>query len=417
MSNAVISSSSGVVEVKTGTNLQLTDTPTNDNQAGNITYHKSLFQASQYLGNTIANAKVTVSGSTITLSTQTGAISSTNPIYIPIPLPGSTGFVDYQKITSAKTLTLPSGTINQRVCGINTIDGQATFAGANTGAISSAGLTGAIEWFLYYVYDSGASANGGGIGISRSPLHTFVPSNYFYNSSASTITLVGSGNTAWDAMILPFSGAITAPTSTSTSCVCLGPVITAIVDGGGSGINGAANSTAGRFSSVTLTSNFIPRWGNKLSSVVKHQVWADTANGFGSTDTKIRKFTNNPVNAGTAVQYLAVGGASAANSIGGGEFVFTEDGVYSITYTDNMNGGYMGLSLNGTTTTNVQSLTISQQLCFLTTPAVASAAGIASFTDYFSAGSIVRCHTNATAAGTNANTLVRVSKIGWKANT
>lgn len=334
----------------------------------------------------------------------TFAISTHTITYTPsagIPIASSTnGQTQLRTATGgAMSIVLPSGTINQRICGINTTDGSATF-GSTNGAAPANGLSPALEWYLYFIYDGSTDM----FGISRSPLHKQVPANYIHSISATGFTGVASYATAWDAMLISASGAITVA---NAKCVCLGPCMTATVDG--------SSTTAGRFASETLTTNYLPRLNDKRSTVLQHSVRADTANGYGSTDTKIRKMTNAAVT-GTAVQCFLAGGASAASSVGGTEYVLTEDGEYAISYTDVFNAASrLGLSVNSAQrTTDVSAITLAN--CLGAQDTLGNGAhGQVTYTGYFSAGDIIRGHDIATAAGTG-QIFMTVTKLGWGAN-
>lgn len=124
------------------------------------------------------------------------------------------------------------------------------------------------------------------------------------------------------------------------------------------------------------------------------EIWVDTGNGHGSTNTKIRRYTNTRVN--TEAPFItyadsAANGASATVNI---------TGLYRAWLCDanSAAGSYVGFSVNGSAlTTNVQSLTFAQG--WRGQANVADAAAPTSFTQelFLTAGDIVRPHTNGTA--------------------
>jgi hypothetical protein len=73
-------------------------------------------------------------------------------------------------------------------------------------------------------------------------------------------------------------------------------------------------------------SNVLPQWSQSDSAVRM-----DTGNGFGSTNTVVRRFANNPDNLGTAITYTD-------SATLGASFTINEDGVYAISYTDEGTG-------------------------------------------------------------------------------
>lgn len=97
-------------------------------------------------------------------------------------------------------------------------------------------------------------------------------------------------------------------------------------------------------------------WTVSLAStpdeVGDHCVWLHTGNGFGSTNTKHRRYTTAKTNTGTAITYAD----SAAN---GATFTFNEPGDYSITMCDRNSTAsrdvYFGIAVNSVAgTTNIQ---------------------------------------------------------------
>lgn len=120
----------------------------------------------------------------------------------------------------------------------------------------------------------------------------------------------------------------------------------------------------------------------------------NTANGYGSTNTKIRRFTNVVTNVGSDITYAD----SAAN---GASFTINTSGVYAISYNDQFTStGHFGLSLNTTQpTVAIAAIPIAEILQAATSPA-ANLAGFVSNTVYLPAGSVIRAHCDTLASGT-----------------
>ena len=120
----------------------------------------------------------------------------------------------------------------------------------------------------------------------------------------------------------------------------------------------------------------------------------NTANGYGSTNTVIRRFTNIVTNQGSDITY-------ADSATLGATFTINTDGVYAFNYGDNFNiANHMGLSLNSTQlTTVIQSINVGNIL-IASTSAAASYGISTSWTGYLPAGSIVRAHSTASPSGT-----------------
>lgn len=349
----------------------------------------------------LANTKLTLSGTTLTLTANQGTISTDNPMIIAVPSIVA-GALTTRQVASAIALTLPSSVVNQRVCGINTTDGQATYAAAG---IPNNTTAAGIEWFLYYIYDSDAGLDR--IGISKSPLHTSVPANYFYTSTATTITKVANGDTAWDAMII--SGTTAIGTVANATCVCLGPAITATVSGG--------SSNAGWWSSITIQSGYIPQWNNKTSKIISNIASAGAANGvaYGSTDTAIRKINAPSTNNGDKIQYFSSGGTQASGGVGGAEFLCAVSGYYSFTYCDSFSAASaLGLSIDSSQrTTQLTGITAANILAYSNANTAPNYPGGIAIVTYLTAGNTIRPHTQTTSAAANPQ-IFRAEFLGFE---
>lgn len=118
----------------------------------------------------------------------------------------------------------------------------------------------------------------------------------------------------------------------------------------------------------------------------------NTANGYGSTNTMIRRFTNVVTNQGSDITY-------ADSATLGASFTINTAGVYAISYGDVATGAAnFGISRNSTQlTTAVSNITAADRMMQVTTPATDQASAM-SVTAYLSAGDVIRPHTEASAA-------------------
>jgi hypothetical protein len=116
----------------------------------------------------------------------------------------------------------------------------------------------------------------------------------------------------------------------------------------------------------------------------------NTGNGYGSTSTCIRRFTNTVVNTGSGITY-------ADSSTAGASFTCTEAGIYCFSYDDAFSAGAnFGLSLNSSQlTTAINSITASDRLVMATTSAAAGFQCV-SVTVALAVGDVVRPHADAT---------------------
>lgn len=113
------------------------------------------------------------------------------------------------------------------------------------------------------------------------------------------------------------------------------------------GTNANNSATAGNL--VTCTSTAI-------SVVAPSSVYVDTGNGHGSTNTKVRRFTNIRLNTGSDITY-------ADSATNGASFTINTAGVYFCKYEDQRStvGSEVGISVNGSAlTTAIDATTYAQ---------------------------------------------------------
>jgi hypothetical protein len=147
---------------------------------------------------------------------------------------------------------------------------------------------------------------------------------------------------------------------------------------------GAVSGTTGTFTGAVTT---------PLS-----YVRLNTANGYGSTNTKIRRFTNIVNNVGTDITY-------ADSATLGGTFTINANGVYSVGYNDQFAGGpeQLGFSRNSTQlTTGITGIAVADILTVGMT-STASQPSVAAATFYANSGDVIRAHTSGVGSGTQPN--------------
>lgn len=146
------------------------------------------------------------------------------------------------------------------------------------------------------------------------------------------------------------------------------------------------------------------------NATVQSMVRLNTALGYGSTNTVIRRFTNTVTNQGSDITY-------ADSATLGATFTVNTNGVYAISYSDQFNtaalSNFLGLSLNSSQlTTFIYSVAVADILS-VAFPSTANGPGVAQWTGYLTSGSVVRAHAQGTASGVNTAccqfTIVRVS--------
>ena len=168
-------------------------------------------------------------------------------------------------------------------------------------------------------------------------------------------------------------------------------------------VTGAVSGTTGTFTGAVsgTTGTFTGAVTTPLS-----YVRLNTANGYGSTNNKIRRFTTTVNSAGVDITY-------ADSATLGGTFTINTAGVYSVSYCDQFTAAAtMGLSIDSTQlTTNIQSVTAVNVLSMCTTTG-GNVAEVASATFYAAAASVVRAHTDGVAAGiTSGGTQFTIARV------
>lgn len=152
--------------------------------------------------------------------------------------------------------------------------------------------------------------------------------------------------------------------------------------------------------SVSVT-NTLPQFSESDSSVR-----VDTANGYGSTATKIRRFSNVRDNIGADIAYLD-------SATDGASFTVNSAGVYNISYSDNFSAASRyGISKNASSlTAALETLSSSQILGIEVTPGTNQDASI-SWSGYLNNGDIIRPHTDGVSNGVVGRTSFTISKVG-----
>jgi hypothetical protein len=187
------------------------------------------------------------------------------------------------------------------------------------------------------------------------------------------------------------SGVNTVVAVTSTGVAVTGTLAaTGAVSGTTGAFTGAVSGTTGTFTGAVTT---------PLS-----YVRVNTPNGYGSTNNKIRRFTNIVDNVGTDITY-------ADSATLGATFTINTNGVYSVSYGDSFSvAANMGISINSTQlTTSIDSITVANILS-IATILTANYGVVCSATFYAAAASVVRAQTDG-AAGTAAKANFTIARV------
>ena len=148
-----------------------------------------------------------------------------------------------------------------------------------------------------------------------------------------------------------------------------------------------------------------PSWVSRFDGS-QQVVRAHTANGYGSTNTHVRRFSTVVADVGSDITY-------ADSATLGATFTIATSGVYAMSYTDSFatNTQYLGISLNSSQlTTAIQSITAADRIAVALAPSNGNNVAV-STTLYLPAGSVIRAHTSGDAvSGTNLSTFT-ISRV------
>jgi trimeric autotransporter adhesin len=230
--------------------------------------------------------------------------------------------------------------------------------------------------------------------------------NYFVQND-------GSGNLSWQ----PGSsggvsavGTIDSQAKSTNGAVISGTTIymqTMDAEAGSGGKTGlvpptsAGDAVANKFLKANAT------WAVPSVSVSQQTTKLNTANGHGSTNTKIRSFTN--------IQYATGSGnfTYADSAANGGSITILKPCTVFITYSDSFTGAaFMGLSLNSNQlTTNVSAIT-STDILNMTYMAGTSLTANVSWSGQLTTNDVIRAHTTGNAGG-DAYTTMTIYSISY----
>lgn len=150
----------------------------------------------------------------------------------------------------------------------------------------------------------------------------------------------------------------------------------------GFGSTGAA-VTSNVYFDIFVSDQVVPVQVQPLRS----SVHLDTPNGFGSSSTFIRRYTNTKTNIGSAITYADSGTLGAT-------FTINEDGIYSIHLSDSNACGITKNESGGTLASNINAVAVAEVLAAVNVGSGCSCG----WTGLLRAGDIIRAHTNGTAS-------------------
>lgn len=227
-----------------------------------------------------------------------------------------------------------------------------------------------------------------------------------YGGTGGTVTrLAGSTSASLAVLTQTGNGTTSAAPVWSTTAVLTNPMTTSgdIIYGGASGVaTRLAKGTDGNY--LTQVSG-VPAW----TSEPRCEYVVDTGNGHGSTNTKIRRYTNTRVNTGSCVTYADSSTAGGSWTINSGQ-----DGVYAVFASDSKTSGatIIGISVNDSAmTTAIQSISYAQGRRSLQYSSAANIFAQVTWVGNLAAGDVVRMHDLGDANATDDTAVFSITKI------
>jgi hypothetical protein len=133
------------------------------------------------------------------------------------------------------------------------------------------------------------------------------------------------------------------------------------------------------------------------------QSWC--SNGYGSTNTVIRRFSTVVTSQGSDITY-------ADSATLGASFTINTSGVYALSYTENYSGaGSFCISINSSQLTTAPNSVTAADRAATGATNVASGSQTVSSTLYLPAGAVVRAHGDTSGAGVNASCQFTITRV------
>ena len=144
----------------------------------------------------------------------------------------------------------------------------------------------------------------------------------------------------------------------------------------------------------------------KLALPAQSMIRLNTSNGFGSTNTVIRRFLNTVTSQGTDITY-------ADSATLGASFTVNANGMYAITFTESANGtAPTGISFNSSQLTSaINTINVADRLCMAETNGAGSGIANPSWTGYLLTGAVIRPHTSGVVVNVAAHAQFTITRV------
>jgi hypothetical protein len=253
---------------------------------------------------------------------------------------------------------------------------------------------------------------------------TTILASWLNDVNLSTYTTVPTLNTNLTALTTTVAGKAASGVNTDITSLNSPAIANATATTQTPGDNSTKVATTAFVTTATGAGSFVTLTGNQTIAGVKtfssapifattpgitaaqSMVRVNTANGYGSTNTKVRRFNTVLTSQGSDITY-------ADSATLGASFTINTNGVYSITYTESFASGELfGITnATGSGSTAIVGLGLSS-IENMVAHTVASYPLVSCITAYYPAGTVLKAHTNTSpAVGTYQPqlTIVRVA--------
>jgi hypothetical protein len=219
--------------------------------------------------------------------------------------------------------------------------------------------------------------------------------NLRHITGTTTIASLGTAPQAGAVMNVIFDGALTLTQSANLN-----------LNGGGSDVTTEAGDIGIAVADTTTQIDLFIIRKSGSSVFTRSMVRLNTANGYGSTNTKIRRFTNTVTNQGSDITY-------ADSPTLGASFTINTSGLYSISYSDSFsNADNLGISINSTQlTSDINDIDVADRIISTNTSANNVTASV-SVTTILASGDVVRAHASISSGTIVDRTVFIITRIG-----